>query len=285
MNYEKCYFDEDLRIYYFNNNDGLTDEEKVLPIKSNYESYYRITWHTGKSTVFIDKERYQFNTPIICFAPPYKPLRWISQTSPFEIIRIELSPKLYSNTPKCDDVLNFFYNLHGRQMIFDLTEPQNSNLNTMIELLKSALFSRSGRFHIETRVNAIISEMCMIYEYSYTEYIASTDSIPVQIVDFINKNYTSNITLDTIKDKFFVSKPTIIAIVKKITGDSFKQYLTKLRLKDGKHLLENSDLSATQIAQLCGFNEYSAFYKAFKKEYGYPPKEITRNQLYSFPLK
>ncbi|MGN0115777.1 MAG: helix-turn-helix transcriptional regulator, partial [Acutalibacteraceae bacterium] len=170
----------------------------------------------------------------------------------------------------------------GREM-FDLSEPQNANLNVFIELLKSALFALNGRFHIETRVNAIISELCMIYESQYKEYIASTDSIPVQILDFINKNFTSNITLDSIKDKFFVSKTTIIAIVKRITGMTFKQYITKLRLNMGKDLIESGNQNAQNAALLCGFNEYSAFYKAYKKMYQMPPSSQIKNKESYYP--
>lgn len=285
MNYDKCYFDNDLRVYYYNFNEKDKIGEQKLPQQSKYESYYRIIWMTGISSIYIDKNIYNFSDPIICIAPPNEPLSWLSRKSPYEFIIIEIHPKFFSNYPKNDKILKFFYKLKGENQVFNLLNPKNNNLNIMIELLKTSLFARSGRYHIETRVNAIISEMCMIYESEYTEYIESTDSIPAQIIDFINKNYTNNITLETISEKFFVSKPTILAVVKRITGFAFKKYLTKLRLETALKMLEVGDNTAHEIALLCGFNGYSAFYKAFKMNYGCSPNLIKKNKNQSFPLK
>lgn len=284
MNYEKCYFDKDLRVYYYNFNE-ITDIIDELSGKSKYESYYRIIWMKGISTVYIGKKSFQFTDPIIFIAPPNVPVSWFCKKTTCESICIEIHPKILSDLPQKDKVLDFFYKLKDEQAFFNLAKPHNNDLNLTIELLKSGLFAHSGRFHILARIYTIISEMCMIYESKYTEYIASTDSIPVQIIDYINKNYTNNITLDMISEKFFVSKPTILAVVKRITGFAFKEYLTNLRLDTAVKLLKTSEQTAQKVAILCGFNEYSAFYKAFRKKYGFSPKKLIKKNDDSFPLK
>lgn len=283
MNYDKCYFDDDLRVYYYNSNENRKISEK--PGKSRYESYYRIIWMTGESSVYMGKKNYRYTEPIICIAPPNKPLEWLQRKIPNEFIIVEIHPKLFSDLAENDKVLDFFYKLHDDQAVFCLNSPQNNYLNTCIDLIKRALFAKSGRFHIEARIKTMISELCMIYESEYTEYIASTDSIPAQILDYINKNYTNSITLEVISEKFFVSKPTVLAVVKRMTGFAFKEYITKLRLETAVKMLKNGDQTAQKIASLCGFNEYSAFYKAFKKKYGYTPKQLIKNKQNSFPLK
>lgn len=285
MNYDECYFDDDLRIYYFNFNE--TDKFKMpnRSKKSKYESYYRILWLAGEFMISIDKNIYHYSDPIICISSPDVSMNVIPKKAPYEFIAIEIHPKVCASIPQSDEVLNFFYKLHGEQRIFNLTQPRNSNLNVMIELLKSRLFAKSGRFHIETRVNAIISELCMIYESEYTEYVASTDSVPTQIIDYIRKHYMCDITLDMISEKFFVSKPTIIAIVKRFTGMSFKKYVTRLRLESAVKMFETGDQTALKISSLCGFSDYSSFYRAFKDFYGCTPKEKFKKTGSSFPLK
>ncbi len=49
------------------------------------------------------------------------------------------------------------------------------------------------------------------------------------------------------------------------------QYYRTLRLDAGRRLLDNSDLSVTEVAIACGFDSRSAFTRAFKEAFGTPP--------------
>jgi transcriptional regulator GlxA family with amidase domain len=49
------------------------------------------------------------------------------------------------------------------------------------------------------------------------------------------------------------------------------EYYRVLRLDVGRRLLDNSDLSVTEIAIACGFESRGSFTRAFKTTFGAPP--------------
>lgn len=51
---------------------------------------------------------------------------------------------------------------------------------------------------------------------------------------------------------------------KKKSGRTLKEYCNILKINDAKVLLESSDMSVTEAAQMSGFNNFSYFIKVFK---------------------
>ena len=52
---------------------------------------------------------------------------------------------------------------------------------------------------------------------------------------------------------------------KKETGQSLTDYINKLRIKEALYMMENHNLSITDIAYMTGFNDVNYFTKVFKK--------------------
>ncbi|AIQ19214.1 hypothetical protein H70357_22750 [Paenibacillus sp. FSL H7-0357] len=63
---------------------------------------------------------------------------------------------------------------------------------------------------------------------------------------------------------------------KKTVGESFIQYLTRLRIERAKLLLLTSDQKTFEIAEAIGFENYRSFNRIFKKETGFSPSDFRR---------
>ncbi|MGC4041880.1 MAG: AraC family transcriptional regulator [Flavobacterium sp.] len=61
-----------------------------------------------------------------------------------------------------------------------------------------------------------------------------------------------------------------------IAKTSIYQFYNDERLKKSHFLIESTLIPLKEVAYICGFNEYTNFYKAFKKKYNYSPSEINR---------
>ena len=90
------------------------------------------------------------------------------------------------------------------------------------------------------------------------------------VINYISENFTQNITLDELVERFFISKYHLCRSFTKATGLTVYQYITKKRLLYAKELVAEGK-HIGEAASLSGFNTYSSFYRAYIKEYGVPP--------------
>lgn len=95
------------------------------------------------------------------------------------------------------------------------------------------------------------------------------------ILDYINDHLNENITLSLLQQEFFLSKYYICHFFKKNTGFSVVEYITHKRIMNAKELLSN-DIPITEVCHSVGFNDYSNFYKTFRKITGISPKEYIK---------
>ncbi|MDR6843323.1 helix-turn-helix domain-containing protein [Flavobacterium granuli] len=58
---------------------------------------------------------------------------------------------------------------------------------------------------------------------------------------------------------------------------SIYQFYTEERLKKAHLLILQTTIPLKEIAFISGYNDYTNFYKAFKKRYNYPPSELKRH--------
>ncbi len=100
---------------------------------------------------------------------------------------------------------------------------------------------------------------------------------------YIDQNYYKNLTVNSLASEFGYSRTHLLRLFKNKTGLSIEQYIIVARITNGKRLIENTELGLCEIASLVGYDNYSAFFKAFKKEIGISPLKY-RQQYKSYPL-
>lgn len=91
-----------------------------------------------------------------------------------------------------------------------------------------------------------------------------------QIVLFINENLAGDLSLGNLETHFYISKYYLSRQFKQFTGLSLYQYIIKKRLIAARNLLRNGSTVMEACLQ-SGFNDYSNFLKAFKREFGKNP--------------
>lgn len=101
------------------------------------------------------------------------------------------------------------------------------------------------------------------------------------VVSYIETHLHEKISLADTATRFFVSESTIGQTFQKKMHVSFYHYVTQRRLIAAKSMiLEEGNLDI--LCEKVGFTDYSAFYRAFKKEFGISPREyrnlIAENQ-------
>lgn len=97
------------------------------------------------------------------------------------------------------------------------------------------------------------------------------------VIKYVNENLTSNLSLDNITSKLFVTKTYLCHIFKKKTGISIIQYITNKRILLADDYIMNG-MSAYEACYKSGFSNYSNFYKSYTKIMGHSPKGKAKGQ-------
>ncbi|WP_408954425.1 PocR ligand-binding domain-containing protein [Natroniella sp. ANB-PHB2] len=87
---------------------------------------------------------------------------------------------------------------------------------------------------------------------------------------YIRKNYDRNIKLDQVASEVGLSASYFSKLFKEELNISYIDYLNRVRIEEGKKLLEK-EYPLADIAQMSGFNDQSYFSKVFKKLEGVSP--------------
>lgn len=134
---------------------------------------------------------------------------------------------------------------------------------------------------------ALIANTIKLMVYLYRAFTAQTTApmkaekpeLLDQVLEYIDQHLHEKITLSEVAHHFYVSQSTITQTFRNKLGLSFYRCVTQARLIAAKRLIEG-DQSLESIAEAVGFMDYSAFYRAFKQEYGISPRQyrVAHNQ-------
>jgi AraC-like DNA-binding protein/mannose-6-phosphate isomerase-like protein (cupin superfamily) len=99
----------------------------------------------------------------------------------------------------------------------------------------------------------------------------SPDSLGYRIKEYIDKNYTREISLDDIANHLYLSPYYISHIFKKEVGLSTINYLITRRVGEAKKLLLTTDATIEEISRQVGYENSNYFAMLFKKITGTSP--------------
>ncbi|MDR0474797.1 MAG: AraC family transcriptional regulator [Treponema sp.] len=102
------------------------------------------------------------------------------------------------------------------------------------------------------------------------------------IFRILREQYSKKITTNEIADKMAMSIPHFCRLFKRLTGNSFQNYLQSLRITEAIKLILSTDNSIKEIASIVGFNDVNFFVRVFKKQIGIPPFQYKKK--YAAPL-
>ncbi len=90
---------------------------------------------------------------------------------------------------------------------------------------------------------------------------------------YIEENYSHPITLEDVAYKVNISPQYFSRLFKEEAGENFIDYLTRLRIKVAKSLLEGTEYNVKEICFRTGYGDPNYFSRIFKKATGLTPTE------------
>lgn len=105
-----------------------------------------------------------------------------------------------------------------------------------------------------------------------SESISYTKNVIDKANEFINENYSKDITRKDVADAVYMNPSYFSRYYKKKTGMFYSDYLTEVRINHAKELMK-TDKSLTEISRAVGYNTRRYFNSNFETIVGMSPKD------------
>lgn len=102
-----------------------------------------------------------------------------------------------------------------------------------------------------------------------------------RIKQYLDQNYTSPITLDSLSETVYISKHYLSHMFKEQTGTSPIKYLTSRRISKACELLTTTTMPISEVSKSVGYENPLYFSQVFKKLQGVSPAEYRANKTTS----
>lgn len=103
------------------------------------------------------------------------------------------------------------------------------------------------------------------------------NTVAENLIEYIEGNFTRDVSLPEIAKKFSLSASRISHIFKEETSMGVKHYILQRRIVEAKKLLEeNSSMKVAVISAKVGFGNFALFNRIFKKVTGLTPSNYRR---------
>lgn len=172
--------------------------------------------------------------------------------------------KINLNKLQVEELLNLFYEI----------EKHNESTSGSSKIMKFSCFLELLIYINKAYISQNSAELPYIDEVSH---------IPAKlapILDFIEDNLDSNLTLRSLEQRFYINGSYLCRLFMKNIGSSIHEYIICKRLSMARKLLSEG-ATALDACIRSGFNDYSNFARMFKRRLGMSPAAYRKSKLNS----
>ena len=242
----------------------------------------------GKGTVYIGDGRFTFSEGILIMIGSYTPHIWVlnNEFTPEnpnikeEAVVIKFRESLFGN---------HFIQYAGTDRVKSLIEKSKHGIiftGDKVQPLKNKL-KTFNKFDCFDKLLFLL-DILNVYSKSSTYTLVSTSvtlslnqkkelSNIDKILKFIDANFKHKITIKEIAEIANLSPTSFCRYFKARTDKSFITAVNEVRIDYAVKLLLETNLSATEICYLCGFNQLSNFYRQFARKKKMTPAQLRKN--------
>jgi len=199
---------------------------------------------------------------------------------PFSRLVIHINPAYVNQfCTKNTNLLSCFHRKPGVGNLVLLPETDQKHLLSMAQTLNQALTNKNEYGNDLTVLTTVIQILLLINKAWQSSGSASTATKPHRaqaIMDHIDRNLTSELTLASIADALSLDKYYLSHLFKSATESSIFQYILIKRIALAKELLLSGH-TVSEACHLSGFNDYSNFIRTFRQNTGCTPGQFKKS--------
>ncbi|MEW9699442.1 response regulator [Paenibacillus sp. SI8] len=126
-----------------------------------------------------------------------------------------------------------------------------------------------------------LGEMGEWMVYFFTSFFVVAEEVKVlskrpEVLDacqYVSLHLNRKISLDEVAEQLFLNPSYFSRLFKKETGETFIEYVSRMKVGRAKELLDQTNMSVAKICESLGYDNHSYFIKMFKTVAGVTPLE------------
>ncbi|MGO4108515.1 response regulator transcription factor [Paenibacillus sp. YAF4_2] len=96
------------------------------------------------------------------------------------------------------------------------------------------------------------------------------------MIEYVHTHYAEDITLEQLASQLYISKNYLNQLFKKVTGETFTNYVIRVRIEKAKVLLLEGKHLIYEVSEMVGYQNVPYFTTLFKKYCGVTPSELMK---------
>lgn len=263
-------------------------------VKKEFDYHYHdfhkaVFFLSGKVTYHIEGKAYHLKPGDLLLVNHYalhKPQ--VDSSVPYERIILWCKDTLrYSHMDPGCDLYACFQKVQKKNL--HLIRPTPTGQKHLLSLLSQLEVSLSSSEFGSELLNCSLFLQCMIQinriaqekkEEAVSDFSYTYDSTIDSLLQYINRNLTSDLSMETLLEQCYLSKYHLMRKFKAQTGCTIHKYISDKRLFLARTLIQENT-PVMKAALQCGFHDYTTFSRAYKKMFGSSPSHIEEPPLKS----
>ncbi len=174
-------------------------------------------------------------------------------------------------------------NSEVRDLLFNLTKPKKPGAkihNYFKEIVDNDIGKEMKNVYLDSLGKILLSDLWQeniilpLTGQKRIAYSAFEKKALLEAKKILSANYYSPPTIHELSKMVVLNEYKLKTAFRDMYGKSIYKYIRSLRMKNARHLLENMDLSISEIAGMVGYVNTSHFAAAFRNEYGLNPSDF-----------
>lgn len=262
------YDDNDMSFHYSRDEvPDRSDERFKMHTHQFNELYYCIS---GKGTFSIEGTSYKVHGgDLFIMRGAESHAIEISADEPYERLALQFNPEILERAGLGDLLIPFNARELGKGNLFKATDFKTPLYKMLLEALAEKKINQKTQ--IISMLTALLSEIKSAFE-ERDKNCEREESVIGRVIDYINCHLSSQLSLEGLCERFYISKSQLLRLFRSSLGTGVWEYITIKRLMTARSLIK-SGVHSTKASVACGFNDYSAFYRAYLKYFGVSPKK------------
>lgn len=267
------FYEDELRVQLF----SVTAQEKSAIMGKETKDYYTLIYiESGKFDFFCNGNYNTLFKGDIFLSKPQEDFSIIASEKNVYIrfIQINIHPSLFFDANKKTKLLrpfderDLYKNNIYKKSSFKEIEIYFSKINEFLEKNMPLEFYKS-------LVTLILFEICNVFDQKNNYFPAKfSHEYDLRIYSYIQSKSLTNIKIEDIAKEFFVSEWYINKVCNKFYGGNFSFMMKNCKMWAARGLMINKrDIDLGKIASLCGYSDYSGFFRVYKRFFHCSPKE------------